>query len=525
MKIFKYSLFFCLAFLITSCFSDDSETSNEMVGEITIDGIEDSYVKTAFIGDKLEISPVVNSATNDLVYEWLLLDKNTGKSDSDGSVIAPKVIGTDKNLSFDIDLAPGSYEIYFKVKNGANEYNVIKSTSLSVLTEFTTGFYIMKETADGNTELDMLSLSGNKMNDLIQKTQGAPMKGKPYSMWTNYGSYYISPDDDQIVSDNAIALLTEDGNVNIMRTTDLDVIFDRKSLFFEDKGSEKARSFLIHLMYGLVLLTDKGAYYTSNPYAQFPSAAGSGKFGMPMSVFCSSKYYTRCMRGYSSFYMWDDESHSLYSVNYNLTPMPLTFSDHTGSDVTQNLAGYECLSCGTNFLGSQQTDEFILRNTANGDRFLYLMNPRMMFAYLNRYVKLDAKSHLAKANAMCMNGLSGRYIYCVDNNQLYGCNFSEEDLPETPMALQGIGSGETITYLSNQYWNQKTDDDFDYLIVGTQSGANYHLYMYKMVGGAPEGAPVRTMSGTGTVKSVRFMSANLSNGYFGRMNQIFPVND
>ena len=483
-------------------------------------------MKTAFIGDVLEINPIVNTTTKDLEYEWLLIDKNTGKKQSDGTTIEPTVVGTDKNLSLKIDLTPGSYQLYFKVKDAADDYGVIKTTSLSVLTEFTTGFYIMKETADGNTDLDMLSLNDNAMNDLITKTQGQAMKGKPYSMWTNYGSYYINPEDDQIASQNAIALLTEDGNVNILRTTDLGVIFDRKSLFFDEKAaSEKPRAFLIHLMYGLVLLTNEGAYYTANPYAQFPSAAGSGKFGMPMSKFCSSKYYTRCMRGYSSFYVWDDVSHSIKSVNYNFTASPLTFTDHTGEDVTQNLAGYECLSCGTNFISNQQTDEFILENTATGDRYLYLMNPRMMFAYLNRYVKLDPNSHLGKASVMCMNGLSGRYIYCVDNNQLYGCNFVEDDLPETPMNLEGIGSGETITYLSNQYFSQDTDDDFDYLIVGTQSGGNYHLYMYKMVGGAPEGAPVRKMSGTGTVKSVRFMSASLSNGQFGRMRQVFPVND
>ena len=55
--------------------------------------------------------------------------------------------------------------------------------------------------------------------------------------------------------------------------------------------------------------------------------------------------------------------------------------------------------------------------------------------------------------------------------------------------------------MGNQFW----DDDFNYLIVGTRQGDGYKVYLYRLVGGAPQGDPVATAAGKGRLKSVKYL--------------------
>nr|WP_297017641.1 hypothetical protein [Prevotella sp.] len=85
---------------------------------------------------------------------------------------------------------------------------------------------------------------------------------------------------------------------------------------------------------------------------------------------------------------------------------------------------------------------------------------------------------------------------------------------EIEIKPEGIGSGENIVFVANQFWNASgsSDDKFNYLIVGTQSGDNYKLYFYNINGGAPDGKPLMTKEGKGKVKCIRFLNTKYSGG-------------
>lgn len=75
------------------------------------------------------------------------------------------------------------------------------------------------------------------------------------------------------------------------------------------------------------------------------------------------------------------------------------------------------------------------------------------------------------------------------------------------MTLQGISADETITYLSYQ-WQEYTNDEennFVHLVVGTQKGDTYRIYMYNIVAGEPRDL-VRTIEGQGKLKKCVYMS-------------------
>lgn len=126
-----------------------------------------------------------------------------------------------------------------------------------------------------------------------------------------------------------------------------------------------------------------------------------------------------------------------------------------------------------------------------------------------------------------MNRLSATYIYCIADNELYAYSWETND--ERKFSLPGINQGETITYITNQYFNYAwdTSTNFNNLIVGTQSGNNYKLYFYSdknMNGGQPISAG-KSISGEGKVKSVRFLSSIPLSGSAHYSDPIYPLTD
>ena len=132
---------------------------------------------------------------------------------------------------------------------------------------------------------------------------------------------------------------------------------------------------------------------------------------------------------------------------------------------------------------------------------------------------------MSRATAYSTNGLTAKYIYCIDGGKIYASIFDNSDLSESEIRPQGINADETITYVSNQFWNGGGDTSFNNLIIGTQKDNQYKLYFYNMVGGIPEGAPINVVSGIGNVKSVRYLNMMINTTYWNFRRQIFNIND
>ena len=141
-KIIYQALALAMTLSLSSCFSDYSSLSGNDVGDIIISGISDSYSQVAYMGETLDITPTVESQ-EDVTYSWLLLNSTTGSKDKDGNEIQPEVIGHEKDLHYEVNLSPGTYQVRL-VAQGKSGYTVYKRTSLTVRTTFSQGFYVLK---------------------------------------------------------------------------------------------------------------------------------------------------------------------------------------------------------------------------------------------------------------------------------------------------------------------------------------------------------------------------------------------
>lgn len=507
-KIIYQALALAMTLSLSSCFSDDSSLSSNDVGDITISGISDSYSQVAYMGETLDITPTVESQ-EDVTYSWLLLNSTTGSKDKDGNEIQPEVIGHEKDLHYEVNLSPGTYQVRL-VAQGKSGYTVYKRTSLTVRTTFSQGFYVLKETTDGNSDVDLITKDGKTGYNIIASMDGEALHGKPLSMGAQYNAYYVNPDNDQMEVANMLYVTTESGDFRVKRTTDFKTAFSRNNVMY---GTMENSEFPYAFFNGSIsncMLTNHGFYKSKMPYSN--SNPSTGQYGMPVSECGGSRYFFTDIDSYGGGVLWDAQNHNLLAYGYGLDVSPLLYENMTGSEETQNLANYECLSCGYNRLPSGATGVVIMRDNATAKRYIYLTEGSFQSITLTARKPLREGSHAANASYYGINGVTASYLYCVDAGRLYAMNFKDDDMGEIEVKPEGIPAGETINFVANQFWNPALSGGtpFDYLIVGTQKGNTYKLYFYDTNGGAPVGKPLMTMEGTGKVKCVRFINTNYS---------------
>lgn len=453
-------------------------------------------------------------------YTWLLYDESTGTV-VDGDTIKPKVIATARGLDYEIAMPPGTYLLRLLVSDKATGYTVYATTNLSVSTIFSEGFFVLKETIDGKTDIDQLTSSDQKIYDLLERTEGKSMDGGPAAIWPIYITDYINPDTKDIDQTNALAIVNAEGNVNIKRMSDFATIFNRSNLLYDKMSdSEKVFAFVTNAMGYHFLISSKGFRLATI------TGTSTGQYGYPVNSTGASTHIASDVTSYGATLFWDEASKSLKTTDYNGNVAPLTYKDQSGSDLTQNLEGYTCCHIGYNMMNNTGTFTAILKD-GSGNSYLYLVSPSMSGSFLSSRRIIANNSHLAQGTFFSTCGNQAKFIYCVDKGKLYACNYSDEDLPELSLTPEGIGSDETINFVTNQYWKKHYNNgsEFDYLIVGTQKGSTYTLRFYQMNGGIPEGKPVKTFSGEGRVKMVRYMFSNFNFNDWRSRRNVYSITD
>lgn len=505
-KMIYPALALALMLSLVSCFSDDSSLGSDSVGEITVSGIEDSYSSIAYMGEYLDIAPQVESG-EEMTYSWLLLNDKTGDNDDEGNEIQPEVIGHEKNLHYEVNLAPGTYQVRLEAK-GKSGYTVYKKTSLTVRTTFSQGFYILKENQEDNTDLDLITLDGKTGNELFTAMDGQALQGKPLAMGMQYNAYYVNPDDDQMTAANLLFATTESGQFKLCRTTDLRNVFDRSNIRYEKMDDLEYPCLFTSTAMSSVMVTNKALYSAS--MASGYGGLSTGQYGMPVSQCGGSRYAFTDVDAYGGGALWDGSSHNLLAYDYNLGVSPLLKDDSSGEELTQNLTNYDCLGCGYNRVSDTGTGLFIMRDNSTSKRYLYLTNGAFSGVTLASRKQIPTDSHAASASYYGINGVTASYLYCVDKGHLYAMNFKDDDMGEIELRPEGIASDETIDFVANQFWNPglSKGEHFNYLIVGTQKNGSYKLYFFETNGGAPIGKPLLTKEGIGKVKCVRYLNTS-----------------
>ena len=69
-------------------------------------------------------------------------------------------ISTDRVLSYPVTLAPGTYNLYLKIRDRVTEVQWKKQFTVTVGTPYSRGILLMGEDANGNADAQMISMAG-----------------------------------------------------------------------------------------------------------------------------------------------------------------------------------------------------------------------------------------------------------------------------------------------------------------------------------------------------------------------------
>lgn len=504
---------------LASCYDDDSTLGTVNVSDIEITGLSDQSV-VSYVGKKVEVHPSVSTeyAENELSYAWYMYENGMNEFE-DG--YRTNLISTEKNLSYEVNLPSGSYTLVFEVTSKKNDYVKTAKMNLSVSTSFSQGFYILKETADGRTEVDLYGNDGLASN-LMEKFSGESLKGKPRNLSIVYSGEYIDPDLNKTASTNLIHVFTEDNVYRGFRSEDMKEVFNNSNLFYGGDLPSGEEPYILFRTPNYTAYFSNTGIRTAKT-ASFGQAANTGMMGYPVDEVGTSKHVQLLYYGMNLVY-WSDEEHKLRTIDYLFkTPADVGYTDET-----KYPADLECISSGVNIMsnGEVVTAYFLCEQPSTGDRYLLLVDTFSPES-ISETIKLDPDFHLASSDIVTGNRMSATYMYSIYNNELYAYSWTTKD--ERKFNLPGIPAGETVTYITNQYFNAYSDEstNFDSFIVATQVGNQYKLYFYDkedMNGGQPISVS-QTVTGEGTVKSVRFLSPISLSGSDHYDNPLYPLTD
>lgn len=517
-----YILCVLMVFLfgLPGCFEDDSTLGTKVVPDIQIAELRDTTI-VSYSGKKLEISPVVTTdyPRESLSFAWYYYADKKDSEDGEGGYRKNRISET-RDLSYEVNLPSGTYIFVFEVTSAENNYVRTQKMKVMVTTEFVGRFYVLKETAEGNSDLDLIK--GTTVNpDVVTKVFGAPMSGAPVNLSYIFNQGYRDDATQKSYGARAMYVFTEKDS-RVFNTEDMAEIINNRTFCYEEFEEGEVPCGAINALV-LMMFTNKGFYFTQ-PFDPGIGAESAGRYGLSTGA-GGSRFMVAMGFGGTGFVYWSELKHHLYVTDFNgQTPTALKYDMPAGVDET----GLSCVGSGQNYVGGVETNWFLTENTATGDRYLYLLDDAQNVTEIRR---LDASLHIAKADIVAAKGLKAAVIYSVDGNSLWYYDWIHNT--EDKVILPGVGTGETLAYVSNQFlqvanaWSGDTSYDFDNLIVGTQEGDTYRLYFYDDVVGAMPQKAVKPAVGKGKVKSIRF-AAPVALGCFDLImpnGPLFPLCD
>lgn len=189
-KLIGYIVVVIAMALAVSCSLDKGNYDYISLDEPVISGLEDVNVMTF---DHLSIVPSVEGVSDgEWEFEWKVLDDN--------GMMDPVVIGSAMALDYYVSIPPGSYTLYFTVRDEDTGMFWQEHVSLIVSSSTSEGWMVLCS-EDGNARLDVVSeVTGERVNDVLAASGMPVMRGPRRIQWlsdkTDAASpYYLLTDD------------------------------------------------------------------------------------------------------------------------------------------------------------------------------------------------------------------------------------------------------------------------------------------------------------------------------------------
>ena len=155
----KQTIYILLGLFLTTfyaCIEDKSTVAELDIDDLHIAGVKQHYSIKSL--GSLNVEPTVYSqyADDKFRYEWYLYDQKQDNTLTD-DMVKGFLVSEDSVLNYQVNVKSGNYNLLLKVFS--EKTGLMAQAKASVGVAETNGFFILKETEEGNTDMDLLAIS------------------------------------------------------------------------------------------------------------------------------------------------------------------------------------------------------------------------------------------------------------------------------------------------------------------------------------------------------------------------------
>jgi hypothetical protein len=517
-KIVQIWMLVIIIILATSCYKDNNVYDYSKSEVVTVTGINESYNKLSLI-DRIQIDPVVESNDPDAEFEYFWGIYETSVQ---GYIPKLDTIARTKAIDYLVIQPAKLWVLVFGAKNTNTGYTKLTKSNISVITQYTRGWYVLKD--DGfKTDVDLfltpatiipdLTDQNTKKENVFNFVNNKQLDGNAIVLgfYADYKSDIIVPN--KFAKTRALFMVS-DKDVSVVDINTFKEIHAFDGLF-HGTPTKKAPDVVLEGSQATYIIND-GKLHGFNPMQSIGLFGGAQLRDDSNTPYKLSKYsITDNMRGPILF---DEYSSAFVSASGTGTKL-ISLSDDPDTDLPSNNTNKNLLFMGIKRLiyipypvYSYKSEGYAIfqDKTDPSEKSLAYITYTPVSYYV-RSIKIvettiNPADKLYDANMYTFIYEDESMMYFVNNNEVWSRNLVNglEELQFTPP------SGEIVTYIRHRKleedWRSVSVFDYNYVMIGTSSGTNYKVYVFKKTSGNLAATPDFVLEGAGTVRDVMYMS-------------------
>lgn len=519
-KRYKSFLFFTAGLLLTvySCKKDDNKISRLPDLAITAFTVPEKY-----IGEVLTVEPNVSYGGQDatLNYKWY-------KEVYFNGLQFYKQISDQKKLTYTLD-SLGSLGLKLQVTNVTTGISSSAKTTFRVLSRAERGWYLLKATADGNTDMDAFfttTAGSQSATNIITAKYGAPLTGAPVDLGYTAAYSWYNPATKNFVNNNTCLLPVSTKEVLAYRTSDEKVLANTEQLFFLPPATATRNFQSLVCDPNLMAIVNNGKVSGMNPNSNSFLPERSGDYNL--APFFTLAPFKVNNSNVSYILGFDRATASFVNVRYKRTDVNYFPDAYLANakfsypyNISANKIGGQLVFMGytDGTLDSARTSigraYGLLKKDNSNDLFLVGLNTELLIParYNANFSPVAFKQDLP---ASTYPDLVSASLYTINKNNpiLYFAKggkigYYNIDAKTYETSMYSFSAGEEITYIRfiDADYDTNSVNNFRNLVVATYLNGKYKVYRFTVLGNtlSQTGVP---FEGSGRIKSLIYAVPN-----------------
>lgn len=507
MKKSKNTILIFLMFLLFSCKKDEVQYIFPAREVITVQGVNEHYNVVSGI-DKLVVKPeIVSNKEGEFEYLWGIY-----KADVQLTAAVLDTIAFTKDLDYLVKEAANNWILLLRVRNKKTGYSQYFTSTLSVGTQFTRGWYVLKdqnEKADLDLFLTPSSIKGETyVENVFSKINGKQLDGRGSLL--SFNTFYKSESAPGVFDNTRSLFLVSEKDASVVNVNTMKEIFPYNTLIFGGPDVKKpmviANNFLVFYM------INNGALHSM--IGQGPSFGQFG--GRKLKNTNNDPYYlSKFHLSYIQSLFFDEMSSSFVtSTDRSLYLMPIVETPGLpapmfmpGNNNNQTLLFMALKARGP------YTGVAIFQDKTNSSK----KSIGVISAPMSPTVPIRIANTPLQTTDKIFNAENYGLIF-EDENMIYfsvGKEIWTRNLSNNFEQLQfQVPADEAVSFIHHRKYNGVGTDApyaYNYIIIGTNtSSGKYRIRMFPKTSGNLSAQPAFTLEGNGNAKDVIYISPAIS---------------